>query len=214
MTSQVKPVISHQTNTKLMFELLFQNFARHIELDEEEKEIIESLFQPKKYRKHQYLLQQGDISRFEIFVVSGLTRSYEIDDKGQEHVIQFGPEGWWIGDMYSYLSETPSSMSIDCIEDTSVLQISKKNQEILYVKVPKLERFFRILVQNAYMASISRISSTLSKPAWQRYNEFITRYPLIDQRVPNHQIASYLGVTPQSLSRIRRNFQKAEGFRP
>lgn len=204
MTSHSNLVISQETNTRLMFEVLFQSFNRFINLDEEEKQIIESLFQPKKYRKHQFLLQQGDVSRYEIFVVSGLTRSYEIDNKGQEHVIQFGPEGWWIGDMYSYLSETSSTLCIDCLEDTEVLLISKKNQEVLYSKVPKLERFFRILVQNAYMASINRISSTLTKPAWQRYNEFVSRYTLIDQRVPNHQIASYLGVTPQSLSRLRR----------
>lgn len=186
-----------------MSELLFKNFARYITLNEEEKVIVMSHFSLKKFRKHQYILQEGQISRYENFVVKGLTRTYEVDEQGHEHVILFGPEEWWVGDMYSYLSQTPTVVNIDCLEDTEVLQISKASQETLFQQVPKLERFFRILVQNAYMAAIGRISSSLKKTSGDRYEEFISKYPHIEQRVPNHQIASYLGVTPQSLSRIR-----------
>jgi CRP-like cAMP-binding protein len=196
-----------------MYDALFKNFSRYVSLDDNEKRTAEELFRPKSYRKHQYILQQGEVSRYETFVVSGLTRAYEVDDKGQEHVIQFGPEGWWIGDMYSFLTETPSQFCIDCLEDTTVVQIPKQSQEILYSKVPKLERFFRIIIQNAYVASIKRISSSLSKPGWERYNEFVEKYPFIDQRVPNHQIASYLGMTPQSLSRIRRQCMQQKAKR-
>ena len=183
--------------------LLIKNLSKYITLTEEERQIILALFTPKKFRKHQYVLQEGDVTRYETFVVNGLTRTYEVDEKGQEHVVQFGIEDWWIGDLYSFLTETPSRYNIDCLEDTEVLQITKANLELLYQKVPKLERHFRILVQNAYIATTRRVSSTLIKSAAERYEEFLTTYPEIQQRVPNHQIASYLGITPQSLSRIR-----------
>jgi CRP-like cAMP-binding protein len=187
-----------------MWDSLIKNLSRHVSLTDEEVQTITSCFRHRKFRKRQYILQQGDISRNETYIISGLTRTYEVDDKGQEHVVQFGPEDWWVGDMYSYLTDTPSQFNIDCLEDTEVLQISKANQEMLYREVPKLERHFRIMIQNAYVSSLKRISSNLSKSAAERYAEFIARYPCIGQRVPNHQIASYLGITPQSLSRVRR----------
>ncbi len=186
-----------------MWEPLIKNFSRFVTLSNEDVSIIQSLFIPKKFRKHQYILQEGNVSRWETYVVTGLSRTYEVDDKGLEHVLQFGPEDWWVGDLFSFLTETPTKFNVDCLEDSLVLQISKPDLELLYQKVPAIERYFRIIVQNAYIASITRISSTLRKTAPERYREFITRYPMIDQRVPNHQIASYLGITPQSLSRIR-----------
>ena len=188
-----------------MWEPLIRNFNRFVILSTDDITIIQSLFIPKKFRKRQYILQQGDISRWETYVVTGLTRTYEVDDKGLEHVIQFGPEDWWVGDLFSFLTETPTGFNVDCLEDTLVLQISKPNLELLYKKIPATERYFRIIIQNAYISSINRISSSLRKTAPERYVEFMERYPQIEQRVPNHQIASYLGITPQSLSRIRSN---------
>ena len=184
---------------------LIDNLSRFIILSSEDIGIIQSLFTARKYRKRQYILQEGDISRWETYVVAGLTRTYEVDDKGMEHVMQFGPEDWWVGDLYSFLTESATRFNVDCLEDTAVLQISKPDLELLYQKVPATERYFRIIIQNAYIASINRISSSLRKTAPQRYQEFMERYPHIEQRVPNHQIASYLGITPQSLSRIRSN---------
>ena len=186
-----------------MYEILFQHFNKYVSLRRDEFEVCESLFRYKKFRKHQYILQNGDISRHETFILSGCTRTYEVDDSGQEHIIQFGMETWWVGDLHSFLTNSPSRLNIDCLEDTEVLQILRTEMEKLYDKVPKLERFFRILIQKAYIASMDRIYSNLSKTAHERYQEFIEKYPLIEQRVPNHQIASYLGITPQSLSRIR-----------
>lgn len=186
-----------------MSHLLLNNLTRFISLTEEESNAVLSLFAFRKFRKHQYILQEGNIIRHETFITNGLTRTYEVDEKGQEHVVQFGLEDWWVGDLYSFLTETPSRYNIDCLEDTTALQITKPNLETLYQKVPKLERHFRIMIQNAYIASVQRISSTLAKDAAERYNEFIEKYPHIEQRVPNHQIASFLGITPQSLSRIR-----------
>jgi len=189
-----------------MWDRLLNNLGKYNTLTQGEGEIIKSLFTYKKFRKRQYILQEGEIARHETFIRSGLTRTYEVDEKGQEHVVQFGPEDWWIGDLYSFLSETPGKYNIDCLEDTEVLQITKPNLELLYQQVPKMERHFRIIIQNAYIASTKRVASSLVKSAAERYNEFILKYPQIEQRVPNHQIASYLGITPQSLSRIRSQY--------
>jgi CRP-like cAMP-binding protein len=182
---------------------LIKSLSKYVSLSEEESTTIESLFTTRKFRKRQYILQEGEITRYETFIVKGLTRTYEVDEKGQEHIVQFGLEEWWVGDLYSFLTETPSNYNIDCLEDTEVLQITKANLETLYDRVPKMERHFRIIIQNAFIASTKRVSATLAKSALERYDEFINRYPQIEQRVPNHQIASYLGITPQSLSRIR-----------
>ena len=186
-----------------MYDTLYQHFNKYVSISEEEFEECKLLFMYKKFRRHQYILQNGDFSRYETFILSGCTRTYEVDDKGQEHIIQFGMATWWVGDLHSFLTDTPSRYNIDCIEDTEVLQIPRVEMEKMYDRVPKLERFFRLLVQKAYVASMERIYSNLSKPAPQRYKEFIEKYPLLEQRIPNHQIASFLGITPQSLSRIR-----------
>jgi CRP-like cAMP-binding protein len=190
-----------------MWELLIHNLAkRNIILPSEELETLQSLFTHRRFRKNQYILQQGDIARSETFVIKGLTRTYQVDDKGQEHVLFFGPEDWWTGDLYSFLSGTPSKYNVDCLENTEVLQISKSNLDLLYEKVPKMNQYFRILFQNAFISAAERVGASLSKSALERYQEFRAKYPHIEQRIPNHQIASFLGITPQSLSRIRRQF--------
>lgn len=186
-----------------MLEALIKTLSKHVTLTPEEIEVIDALFTFKTFRKRQYIMQEGEVTRYETFIVKGATRMYEVDDKGQEHVVQFGLEDWWVGDLFSFLTETPTKYNIDCIEDTQVYQISKSNLELLYSQVPKMERHFRIIVQNAFIATTTRVASSLIKSAADRYLEFIEKYPQIEQRVPNHQIASYLGITPQSLSRIR-----------
>jgi CRP-like cAMP-binding protein len=191
-----------------MLQSLVATFNKYITLTQEEVNVIDSLFTFRSFRKRQYLLQEGEINRHETFIVQGVTRTYEVDEKGQEHIVQFGLEDWWVGDLYSFLTETPSKYNIDCIEDTQVFQITKPNLETLYEKVPKMERHFRIIIQNAFIASTNRVASSLVKSAADRYLDFIGQYPQIERRVPNHQIASYLGITPQSLSRIRAQAQK------
>ncbi|MBL7742367.1 MAG: Crp/Fnr family transcriptional regulator [Chitinophagaceae bacterium] len=186
-----------------MWDLFHKHISRYVSLTEKEFEPVKSFFVPRRYKKKQFILQEGDVCRHESFIVKGCTRTYDISPEGQEHILQFGIEDWWIGDLYSYLSGTASRCNIDCIEDTEVLQITREQQEALFAEVPAMERFFRILIQNAFIASQSRILTNLSRSGKERYADFIAQYPLIDQRVPDHQIASYLGLTPQSLSRIR-----------
>lgn len=133
-----------------------------------------------------------------------MVRSYLIDDKGQEHVMQFSTEGWWAGDLSSFVTEEASSYCIDCLEDTEVLRITKKDLDKLLELVPKMNSFFRILYRNSVVAYNRRVAASLIDTALERYRAFVQQYPQIEQRVPNHQIASYLGITPQSLSRLRK----------
>jgi CRP-like cAMP-binding protein len=186
-----------------MHDALVKNLQRYVPVSDAEATTISALFTHRKFRKRQFISQEGDIARYDSYVLRGLTRIYEVDRKGKEHVIQFGPEDWWVGDLYSFLTETPSAYAIDCLEDTEILQISRPDLEQLYVQVPSMERCFRIMIQNAYIAATQRVSANLTKSAGQRYEDFLTRYPHIGERVPDRQIASYLGITPQSLSRIR-----------
>jgi len=189
-----------------MYELILKNISRYIQLTKEETEYFTSLLKEKKLRRKQYLLQEGDICRCENFVVQGCLRTYHIDSKGQEHIVQFAVEDWWIGDMYSFLTQKPSRYAIDALEDSVVLSIEKKSMDELYIKVPKFEKFYRHLLQNAFIALQERITSNISGTGEERYRQFQLKYSKIEERVPQRMIASFLGLTPESLSRIRRQF--------
>ncbi|WP_207420264.1 Crp/Fnr family transcriptional regulator [Desertivirga brevis] len=188
-----------------MYELLFNNFEKNgLDLDTAERELIQSFFKHRKYRKNQYVVQQGDVSKYETFVNKGMLRTYLVDDIGQEHTMKFSPEDWWAGDLYSFTTGNPSSYNVQCLEDTEVLQISQPDMELLFARVPKMNLYFRILYRNSVIAYNRRVAATLCNTALERYLEFLNKYPHIQQRVPNHLIASYLGIAPQSLSRIRK----------
>jgi CRP-like cAMP-binding protein len=180
--------------------------SRYIQLTKEETDYFTSLLKEKKLRRKQYLLQEGDISHYENFVVKGCLRAYHIDPKGQEHIVQFAVEDWWIGDMYSFLTQKPSKYNIDALEDSIVLSMEKKSMDELYTKVPKFEKFYRHLLQNAFIALQERIASNISETGEERYRQFRLKYSKIEERVPLRMIASFLGLTPESLSRIRRQF--------
>ncbi len=184
-------------------QLLLKNIARFITLDKNEEAYILASLKVKKLRKRQYFLQEGDICKYQGFVYKGCLRAYEVDAKGVEHVVQFAPEDWWMGDMYSFYTGQPSRLNIEALEETELYVFDKNGLEDLYEKIPKMERYFRLLMQNALITLSQRVLSTMSKSATERYYDFIQRYPHIEQRVPNHQIASYLGIKPESLSRIR-----------
>jgi len=192
-----------------MWDLLLENIKRRdVHLSPDEIGVLQSLFTHKKFRKHQYILQEGEVSTHDNFIIKGLCRTYRVDEKGQEHILRFTPEEWWTGDLASFLSGKPSIYNVDCLEDTEVLRISSADLEKLFESVPKMNKYFRLLYQKSIISYNLRLASNLSKSASERYEEFIQRYPDILQRVPNHQIASYLGITPQSLSRIRSQSQE------
>ncbi|HEX5025424.1 MAG TPA: Crp/Fnr family transcriptional regulator [Agriterribacter sp.] len=183
-------------------ELLLQNIAKHINLTGEEETYFISLLQHKKIKRRQYLFHEGDISKFQAFVVDGCLRSYSIDKNGFEHVLQFAPPGWWIGDMKSFLKQQPGTLYIDAIEDSEVILLFKSDLEKLYSTVPKFERFFRILAENALATYQHRLINNLSLPAKERYENFCRLYPSLIQRLPQKQIAAYIGVTPEFLSKM------------
>jgi CRP-like cAMP-binding protein len=184
--------------------LILQNISKLITLTEEEEEIFLSSFQTKKVKRHQFLGEAGEVSRYQYFVLKGCLRLFYIDENGFEHNVQFAVEDWWIGDMASFLTQKPASLFVEALEDSEVLRIDYNSMEELYIKIPRLERFFRILIQNAFISFQQRIVSTISNPAEERYLEFINKYPFFEQRLPQIHIASFLGITPEFLSKIRK----------
>lgn len=187
-----------------MFDLLFKNISHKVPLTEEEQLLCKSFYTEKKLRKKQYLLQEGDLCKYTAFVTKGVLRSYTLDDKGMEHIVQFAMEDWWITDMYSFLTGEPALYNIDAMEDAEVLLITKVAQDEMVLQVPKMERYLRLLMQSNLVAMQRRIVSSLNFTAEDRYLQLLAASPTITQRVPQHQVASYLGITPETLSRIRR----------
>ena len=195
-----------------MFDLLYKKINEKITLTEEEFEVCKPLFTQRKLRKRQFILQEGDVSRYNIFVGKGLLRSYTIDDKGSEHILQFAFEGWWTADLYSFFTDEPSLFNIEALEDSELLMITRPSWESLLDKLPAIERYFRILIQNSLIATQRRLLGSLSETAEQKYLKFIKAYPESVQRIPQHMIASYLGITRETLSRLRRDIASGKSF--
>ena len=187
-----------------MYELFFQKLKEKISLTAEEQEIIKGYLTPKKIRKKQYLLQEGDVCKNIAFVEKGALREYTIDEKGTEHIFQFALEGWVISDLYSFMTGEPATYHIDALEDSELVLMSKSAQEEILKRVPCYETYTRMQMTGAYLAMQKRITSLISLSLEDRYISFIKQYPDIVQRVPQHMIASYLGLTPETLSRIKK----------
>lgn len=183
--------------------LILNNLEKHIHLTREEQEIFTAYLQPKKVKRKQFLLTYGEVCKYSAFVTAGCLRGYTVDKSGIEHVLSFAPADWWIADMYSLISQKPGIQNIEALEDTDVLLLSKANQEKLYTQIPKFEHFFRILTENSLVASQQRLIDSLSLTAEERYNNFCKRYPTLIDHLPQKQIASYIGVTPEFFSRMK-----------
>lgn len=190
----------HKMNT----DLILKNISRHIQLDRAETDFFISILQTKKLKRKEFLLQPGEICKTENFITKGCLRTYTIDDNGFEHILMFGIEDWWAGDLHSFLTQSSATCFIEALEDTEILQYTKTNLEILFVKVPKFERYYRMMLQKSLIALYERINQNLSLTAEERYLNFINKYPHLQQRLPQKQIAAYLGITPIFLSMIRR----------
>lgn len=172
-------------------------------LTSEEITLIESAFQPKKLRKKQYFLQEGEVCKYFAFIVKGAIRQYSVDDKGTEHIVHFGLENWWVGDRESYTMLTPSVYNIDTWENTELLTITRADMLDLLKKIPAMVETLRVMDDRNAIANQRRLNSTISNTAEKRYAELERCYPEFIQRFPQHLIASYLGITKSSLSRIR-----------
>jgi CRP-like cAMP-binding protein len=188
-----------------MIEVLFQHIQEKVSLSDLDKEAIKAFFIPKKLRKRQYLLQEGDVCKHLTFIAKGLLRTYNVDDKGDEHMSVFGWEGWWLSDFNSFLSGEPAVFNIDAIEDSELLLISRENYEALTLAVPIMDRYFRILYQNSIVTKERRLMSSITHSAEEKYVKLAESNPKMIERVPQNLIASYLGIAPETLSRIKKN---------
>lgn len=191
-----------------MFEQIDQFVDRIISLTPEERQLFHSLLKFRRVRKRTYLLQDGDICDFEAYIVKGCIRTYYLSDDGTETILSFAIEDWWVSDPYSFTEQKPSNMFIESLEDCELLVIDYKSKAALYEKIPKFETLFRLLIQRSLFALQKRFHSLVSQTAEQRYVAFLEKYPQVVQRVPQNQIARYLGVSPEFLSKVRSTMHK------
>ena len=190
-------------------EPLLSYFDNLISLNKEEKELVSQKFRPRLYRKKQYVLQEGNVCMQINFVVRGCLRMYRIDEKGGTHILQFAAENNWITDLGSFHTEMPSELNIDALEDTMLLHINRNDLISLYIQAPIFDRIFRVLIENSYVSLQKRLLQTISSAAEDRYQYFIDTYPHLVNRLPQTQIASFLGITPEFLSRLRNKRSKS-----
>ncbi len=190
-----------------MYEFFFEKMAEKITLTSGQQDIIKRYLTPKKIRKNQYLLQEGDVAKYAAFVEKGALRAYSVDEKGSEHIIQFAFEGWTISDLHSFMTGNPATYNIDALEDSQLVLISKSAQEEILKQIPEYEVYTRLQITGAYMAMQKRLTSILSLSLEERYINLTKLYPNLIQRVPQRMIASYMGLTPETLSRVRRKIK-------
>jgi CRP-like cAMP-binding protein len=183
---------------------LFDSFKEILPLKQHEKDEIRFIARQRTIRKRQFILQEDDICKHYTFVVAGCFRMFSVDKKGGEHNIQFAAENDWISDIGSFFSEKPSRLFIEAIEPAKILQIEKKDLLKLYTESLKFNRNFRVIIENKYVELQNRVLQNISSTAEERYIFFIEQYPHLSSRLPSTQIASYLGVTPEFLSKVRK----------
>jgi CRP-like cAMP-binding protein len=190
------------------YEIILTNVAKHIQLTAEETDSFLSLLQPRNLKKKEFLLWPGDAVRHTNFINKGCLRVYQLGENGQEHIATFAITDWWVSDLAAFLSQSPATNYIEALEDTELFQIEKNDLDKLYKEVPKFERLFRILHQNAFVAHHQRLMQNITQTAEERYLGFRNRFPDLELRIPQKHIAAYIGVTPEFLSMLRRKLVK------
>ncbi|MEI6408183.1 MAG: Crp/Fnr family transcriptional regulator [Bacteroidota bacterium] len=182
---------------------ILQYVQRYIQLTEEEAAYFCSLLRVTKVRKKQLIVQPDFTCKYRSYVVTGALRTYLIDYEGRDHTIAFAVDDWWISDYNSYIYQTPATLFVEALEESTLIQIDYNSEQLLMENLPKFERFFRIITQRSFAFLQQRMLSMLSKSAEARYEEFMAKYPTIANRVPQYALASYLGFTTEFLSKIR-----------
>lgn len=188
-----------------MTDILLQNIAKHVNLNDEEQQIVLNAFSKEAIKAKTILIKPGDEAHYTYFVLKGVLRSYTIDDNGTAHILNFATPGWWLADMYSYLTGKPAILYVDVIEDCEVLILQRTDTERLFNEIPKLERFFRILTENNLIANQQRILDKMALSAEERYEKFLDKFSNIVYCLPQKYIASYIGVTPEFFSKMKSN---------
>ena len=184
---------------------LIDHFQQYLPLKEAEKELIMARATQRKIKRRQMILQEGFVCKHYSFVVQGCLRMYAIDDRGTEHNVQFAAENDWIADIGSFHAGKPSGFFIEALEPSKIIQIEQQGLYFLYLNIPKLDRIFKVIIENKFVELQNRVLQNISSTAQQRYLNFLEQYPRLASRLPNTQIASYLGITPEFLSKIRRD---------
>ena len=187
-----------------MFDQLHKSIQEHVSLSEEEWELCKNNFRPKRMLKRQFLLQEGDVCRELTFVEKGALYSHSVDSKGDRNVLRFAFDGWWMADLQSFFTDTPSTLNIEILEDSELLVLDRRNHEKLLKAIPAYERYHRIILQNAYIAAQQRLENALGRTAEEKYSRLLAHNPEFMHRVPLNLVASYLGMSPETLSRVRR----------
>jgi CRP-like cAMP-binding protein len=193
-------------------DLLIESLGNHILLSENDKDLILSSLRERKVKKGQFLVHEGAVSRNTNFVTEGSIRTYFIDLNGQEHIVQLAIEGWWISDLNSFIMQVPATFNVQAIEDSTILELSFESLEKLYEKIPKMEHYFRVITQRAFVAFQQRVVQNISMTAEDRYLAFQRKYPKVELRIPQKFVASYLGISAEFLSKIKKRLsvRKAE----
>lgn len=191
-----------------MYEQFRSSLDEIVTLTDKEWELCKNSFRPKRMLKRQFLLQEGDVCRELAFVEKGSLYSYTVDSSGNKHVIRFAFEGWWMANLHSFFTEKPTRLNIEVLEDSELLLLDRKNHNKLLEEIPAYERYHRIIVQNAYVALQQRVENALGLTAEEKYERLIEESPAFLNRVPLNLVASYLGVSPETLSRVRGNFKR------
>ncbi len=194
----------HTPNDKMLHSPLIQHIKNRTELSDNDVEIINSVIRVDSFKKGEFISKQGKVSKYSSYVISGCIKTYHTDKGGNDHVVAFAIEDWWAGDLASFITHTPADYSVQCLENSEVIQMSAKTFDELYERIPHFERFFRELIQSAYVQAQKRIVNNFSLTAKERYLLFREKYPQFEQRVPQYLVASYLGITKEFLSKIRR----------
>jgi len=188
---------------------VFKNYLKNKgSYTQEELDTIAAATIVKKLRKHQYLLQEGDVSRYNVFVTKGCLRTYTVDEKGIEHILNFAVENWWLGDRESMETGEPSVYNIDAIEDSEVALLTKEKFDWLCREIPSFNNMVNAILQKSFLVAQNRIHTFISLTAEEKYVSFLEKYPHLAMRVPQSMIASYLGMTAETLSRIRKQIVK------
>jgi len=182
-----------------------KNLNKYVDFSDAEIDELVSKMVFKTYERKEFIVSEGQVCKHKFFILDGLVRSFYFDEKGKEKIIQFALENWWISNMESFVLGIPSTSTIQAIEKTTLLSISKTDLEQLYDKIPKLERFFRMLTENMLIAIQRRNDIYLQMKSKDRYNDLTRNFPVFAQRVPQYMIASYLEITPEYLSELRKN---------
>lgn len=194
--------------SKSPYDLILKNVARFIDLNDDEKELYISLLKKGSAKRKEFVMQPGEIAKYEYFVTKGCLKVYSLDRNGVEHVSMFAIEDFWTGDLASFIGQQPSTYFIKALEDSEFLMINKENFERLFIEIPKFERFYRNLYQRSLVSYIKRANQGISLTAEERYEIFLSKYPHIANRITQKDLAAYLGITPEFLSMIRSKMSK------